>query len=166
MQEFHFAHPSTLVNVNNIYNTHFYGSRLWNLFSKEVNKIEKSWNVSKLNIYKLHRKTYKYLIEPITGTRHIIFSLYKRFIKFTKAISSSKKSTMKEITECVKYDCQSTTCRNLRKLMLCFGKDKIEDLDIDVTHGHLYEPIPNDEKWTCRCKRGKQDITKLWIRGN
>ena len=31
--------------------------------------------------------------------------------------------------------------------MLRFGKDKIEDLDIDVTQGHLYEPIPNDEKW-------------------
>ena len=88
LQEFHFAHPSTLVNVNS-YNTHFYGSTLCNLFSKEVNNIEKSWNVSQRNIYKLHRKTYKYLIEPITGTRHIIFSLYKRFIKFTKAISSS-----------------------------------------------------------------------------
>ena len=48
---------------------------------------------------------------------------------------------------CVKYDCQSTTCRNLRKLMLRFGKDKIEDLYIDVTHGHLYEPIPYGEKW-------------------
>ena len=31
--------------------------------------------------------------------------------------------------------------------MLRFGKDKIEDLDIDATQGHLYEPIPNDEKW-------------------
>ena len=146
LQEFHFA-PSTLVNVNNIYNTHLYGSTLWNLFSKEVNKIEKLWNVSQRNIYKLHRKMHKYLIEPITGTPHIVFSLYKRFINFTKAISSSKKSTMKEILECVKYDCQSTIGHNLRKLMLRYGKYKIEDLDIDVTHGHLYEPIPNDEKW-------------------
>ena len=34
LQKFHFAHPSTFVNVNNIYNTHFYGSTLWNLFSR------------------------------------------------------------------------------------------------------------------------------------
>ena len=54
---------------------------------------------------------------------------------------------MKEILECVKYDCQSTTGHHLRELMLRFGKDKLEDLDIDVTQGHLYEPIPNDEKW-------------------
>ena len=100
LQEFHFAHPSTHVNVNNIYNTHFYGSTLWNLFSKEVSKMEKSWNVSQRNIYKLHRKTHKYLIEPITSTPHIIFSLFRHFIKFTKAISSSKKSTMKEILVC------------------------------------------------------------------
>ena len=34
LQEFHLAHPSALVNVNNIYNGHFYGSTLWKLFSK------------------------------------------------------------------------------------------------------------------------------------
>ena len=32
--------------------------------------------------------------------------------------------------------------------MLRFGKDRIEDLDIEVTDGHLYERIPNGEK--CR----------------
>ena len=31
--------------------------------------------------------------------------------------------------------------------MLRFGKDKIEDLDIDVTQRHLYESILNDEEW-------------------
>ena len=31
--------------------------------------------------------------------------------------------------------------------MLRFGKKRIEDVHIEVTHGHLYERIPNDEKW-------------------
>ena len=31
--------------------------------------------------------------------------------------------------------------------MLCFREDRIEDLDLDVTDGHLYECIPNGEKW-------------------
>ena len=33
-QEFHYAHPSTKVRINNIFNTHFYGSPLWELFGK------------------------------------------------------------------------------------------------------------------------------------
>ena len=147
LQEFHFAHPSTLVKINNIYNTHFYGSSLWNLGSREVEKVEKTWNVSQRKIHGLHRKTHKYLIEPISDTRHITFSLYKRFITFTKKISSSKKTAMKELLECVKDDCQSTTGCNIRKLLLRFGKTKFEDLDIDVMEGHIYEPIPIEEKW-------------------
>ena len=81
----------------------------------------------------------EYLIEPVSGTRNIIFSLYKRFITFTKNISSSKNSAMKELLECVKDDCQSTTGR-IRNLLLRFGKDRFEDLDVDVTEGHLYKP--------------------------
>ncbi|MEO2160307.1 MAG: reverse transcriptase domain-containing protein, partial [bacterium] len=36
LQEFHFAHPMTLVKINNLFNTAFYGSTLWNLFGKEA----------------------------------------------------------------------------------------------------------------------------------
>ena len=54
---------------------------------------------------------------------------------------------MKEILECIKCDCQSATGRKLRKLMLRFGKKRIEDLDIEITHGHPYERIPDDDKW-------------------
>ena len=131
--------------------------------------------MSQQKIYGLHRKTHTYLIEPVTGTRHIIFNIDKRFINFTNNISSSKKSSTKEILVCIKNDCQSTTCRNHDLLytvykapcrnhellytvykapcrnhellytvykapccnlpMLHFGKDRIEDLDIDVTDG-------------------------------
>ena len=40
LQEFYFAHPKTTAEVNKIYNSHFYGSVLWNLSSKEVVKLE------------------------------------------------------------------------------------------------------------------------------
>ena len=54
---------------------------------------------------------------------------------------------MKEQLECVKDDCQSTTGHNIRKLLLRFGTDRFEDLDVDVMEGHVYKPIPNEEKW-------------------
>ena len=35
-QEFHFSHPNTKIKINSIYNSHFTGSCLWNLFSREA----------------------------------------------------------------------------------------------------------------------------------
>ena len=45
-QEFYYAHPLTKVEINNIFNTHFYGSQLWDLFSADDNRLEKTWNIS------------------------------------------------------------------------------------------------------------------------
>ena len=45
-QEFYFAHPETKLRVNEIYNGHFTGSPLWDLFSPEAVQFEKTWNIS------------------------------------------------------------------------------------------------------------------------
>ena len=45
-QEFYFAHPKTKLWINNIYNTSFYRAPLWDLTSRNFEKLEKSWNVS------------------------------------------------------------------------------------------------------------------------
>ena len=37
-QEFHFAAPKTKININNIYNSSFFGSVLWNVFSPEAER--------------------------------------------------------------------------------------------------------------------------------
>ena len=42
LQVFYFAYPKTTAVVNKIYNSHLYGSVLWNLSSKEDVKLEKS----------------------------------------------------------------------------------------------------------------------------
>lgn len=41
-QEFHFVNPRTTSEVNKTFNSHFYGSVLWSLSSREVVKLEKS----------------------------------------------------------------------------------------------------------------------------
>ena len=71
-QEFSFAHPITKCLINNIFNTHFTGSSLWNLFNKITEMLEQSCNVSYKELC-LHcpEKTHKYLIEPLSKTKHI-----------------------------------------------------------------------------------------------
>ena len=49
-QEFHYAHPLTKVKINNIFNTHFYGSQLWDLFSVEAIRLGKNMEyIAKIN---------------------------------------------------------------------------------------------------------------------
>ena len=147
VQELHFAHPKTLVNVNNIYNSHFYGCTLWDLSSKEVDMTLKTWNVSQRVMHGLDRKTHKYLIEPISGTRHIKFAMQKRFINFTKRITGSKKVAMKVLYDTVKLDCQSTLGRNLRRIMLDYGLTSINDITTETIKTKQYAEIPENESW-------------------
>ena len=82
LQEFSFAHPRTISEVQMIQNSHFYGSVLWNLSSKEVGQLEKSWNVSVRRMFDLPRETHCYLIEGVSEQEHVRILLAKRFLNF------------------------------------------------------------------------------------
>ena len=45
-QEFYHAHPRTINEINRMYNNHFTGSPLWNLFCREAGMLCNSWNKS------------------------------------------------------------------------------------------------------------------------
>ena len=83
-QEFSFSDPHTKLKLNMIYNSHFTGSTTWDLFCKEAESIEKTWNVAMRKMLNLNRCTHRYFIEPLSGTKHIKFLLIKRFINFTQ----------------------------------------------------------------------------------
>ena len=65
-QEFHYAHPLTKVKINNIFNTHFYGSQPCDLFSVEAIRLEKTWNISQRIMLGIPRNTNPFFIEPLT----------------------------------------------------------------------------------------------------
>ena len=71
MQEFWFTHSSTKAFINRVYNSHFYGSVLWNLFEKEADMLYNTWSVSVRKMFGLDRCTHRYLIEPISDMQHI-----------------------------------------------------------------------------------------------
>ena len=58
MQELYFAKPETKVQVNKIYT----GSQLWDLSSREVEKLESTYNRSVKIMY---------YMEPLTGDLHV-----------------------------------------------------------------------------------------------
>ena len=120
---------------------------IWDLFGNEAKRLEKTWNVSQRLMLQLDRKTHRYFIEPLSKTQHIIFSLYKRFISFTKKLSLSKKAPLRHLFHVVKNDCGSTTGSNLRKLMLRFHIDTPGNLNADVVSNSKYHETPVGVEW-------------------
>ena len=70
-QEFYFSHPRTKIEINKIWNTHFTGSPLWNLFSEGALKVESCYNKSMKHMMNLPYATHRFLIEPLSNERHI-----------------------------------------------------------------------------------------------
>ena len=146
LQEFNFCHPKTKYKINNIYNSHMTGSPLWNLFSRPVEMLYNSWNVSVRQMFGLDRRTHRYIIEPISG-KHLKAILIRRFLMFIKRIEFSKKSTISHILKHVKFDCRSTTGNNLRNILLLSKKSKVDSLlpsDADLIK---YQPIDESNMW-------------------
>ena len=162
MQEFHYAHPSTKTMLNNVFNTHFYGAPLWDLFSDSFGRLEKTWNISQRLLLSLPRETHKFLIEPLSKRQHIVFSLRKRFLKFVKCVAESQKSVLRNVLNSVKRDCQSVTGRNLRTIMISTEKN------FKATCDPPYCEIPPGESWRVsliqeilETKHGKLEVHKF-----
>ena len=127
-QEFHFCRPDLQFQLNNIYNSHFTGSSLWDLFSRECRMVENSWNVSFRKMYDLPRTTHRYFVEPVSGIPHIKSQMIKNFLSFILQIQRSSKIVPNVILEQIKFDVRSVTGSNLRNILDLTDKDSIEDL--------------------------------------
>jgi hypothetical protein len=117
-QEFYFCHPQTKFDVNKIYNSHFTGSPLWNLFSCDAIKMESTWNRSVIAMFDLPYETHRWLIEAVSGNQHLRKILIQRFLKFIKQIKKSSKSIVKLLFNTIKLSVRSTTGHNLRAIMI------------------------------------------------
>ena len=157
-QEFSFAHYSTRIMINNIFNTSFYGSQLWDLFSKEAKRVEKTWNISQRTLLRMPRTSHRYFIEPLLNTRHLSFSLMKRFINFIEKVAVSPKYVMRRVFVAVKSDCRSTSGNNLRKIMLQAKKNVADNIVNSEVDDLKYAPIPRNNEWKVQLAKEILDI--------
>ena len=162
IQEFRFAHPRTIIRTNNIFNTSLYGCVLWDLFGKEANRLEKTWNVSQRLMLGLHRETHRFFIEPVSGTRHIIYHIYKRFVRFVSMMLKSKKAALRNLCCKLLKDCRSTTGKNIRRLMILFDCGTFRELEKSVVKAIPYVAAEEGEKWKIEALK---DLTEAMFDG-
>ena len=159
IQEFHFAHPSTTAQLNRIQNSHFYGSVLWNLSSREVEQLEKTWNISVRRMFNLPRETHCYLIEPISGQDHAKTIMARRFLSFIQTIRSSKKQALKDLLRIVEFDTRSVTGRNLRTILLDTSVQDIRSLKSEHVTAK-YRDMPINEQYRVDFIKELVDVKK------
>ena len=147
IQEFQFAHPDVRFKMNIIYNSHFSGSPLWDLFSPEMETFFRSWNISVRRMYDLPQNTHTSLIEPISQYKHMKTILASRLISFVTSIEKSPKTCVRKLFKVVKYTCLSVIGRNLRKLMLLCDTSNVNMLSRDHVNQLRYRELSDvDER--------------------
>ena len=143
-QEFHYAHPKTKVWINNVYNMSFYGAPLWDISSRNFERLEKTWNVSIRMMLSLPRNTHRYFLEPLSETHHIVKSICNRFLKFVSNIADGRKKVLRCVLDTVKNDVRSVTGKNLRYMKMRTKNFNEKELDV---YDEPYKPVPNEEIW-------------------
>ena len=146
-QEFSYANSSTKGFINRVFNTHAYGSVLWDLYGKEARMLYNTWSVSIRKMYRLDRQTHRYLIEPVSEMEHLKCSIQKRFVAFTEKLSNSPKHTVRYINRKIGKDCRSITGANLRRIMLECDTESFNRPTRSEISRKGFEATPAGEEW-------------------
>ena len=85
-QEFYYVEPQVFVKILNIYAASFYGSSLWDLFSKECERTFSAWNVAIRIFYDIERTTHRYMIEDLTDRLHPKVIMCSRDASFHRSL--------------------------------------------------------------------------------
>ena len=146
LQEFHYVDPSVLVKILNIHVTAFYGSSLWDLYSKEVIRIFSTWNVTMRHIFKLPRTTHRYFIEAVSGTMHPKTMLCTRLVKFLETVLTCSKGSVRYLASLVKDDNRTLMGRTISRIAYDCNVARISLVSSTVRTMPYFTP-PVGEDW-------------------
>ena len=133
--------------MNLIYNFHFTGSPLWDLFSREATMLENSWNTAVKVMFDLPVATHRFLIEPVSQTRHLKSILMDIFMSFLQQIEKSRKNVPKQLLAFIKYDVRSTTGSNLRNILHLTNLTDIKEITRSNMKELKYQNLDTADEW-------------------
>ena len=136
--------PERLLNSSSLA---LYGSSLWDLFSKDSERLYTSFNVALRNILKLDRCSHSYMLEPLSETPHLKTLLAGRFVSFHEALLNSTKFPVRFLARLYGTDLRTVHGRNLERIAsLC--NCRLGQLSSKIVKSKLrYMTTPKDESW-------------------
>ena len=148
LQEFHYVEPDIFVKIMNIYTTSFYGSNLWDIFSKDCERLYKSWNVAMRMNFDVNRCTHRYLIEPMSKSMHPKVMLSSRYVTFYRSLILSAKLPVRFLARLYEADNRTVLGRTLATLCRLCSVTNLSSLTSQCVKNKLkYFEVPEPEEW-------------------
>ena len=144
-QEFHHVQPEVYVKILNIFCTSFYGSSLWNLYSKDCERFFSSWNVAMRQCFGVDRLTHRYLIESMSENLHPKVMICSRLANFHNSLLTCDKFPIRFLARLKEKDQRTVFGQNLKKIGEECGKPF--PTKNEVKKLMVYFPLPDSEKW-------------------
>ena len=95
---------------------------------------------------RIDRKSHRYLIEPLSGIKHLKRTLLEAFMNFTKKLSNSPKKSVKNVYDLIRKDCRSVTGSNIRNIYLECAVDEHRPFsDINIKTQDFFSSPPEAE---------------------
>jgi hypothetical protein len=146
-QEFHFVKPSVLMKIFSIYTLSFYGSALWNLFSKECKRIYSSYNILVRTTFGLPREAHRYFIESVSESSHVQVLMASRLVKFHNLMLQSKRPEITLLATMNEKDSRTRHGNNLLKITIECDTN-IEDIASQTVKENMkFFHVPQQDEW-------------------
>ena len=136
------------MKILHIYTTSFYGSNLWNIFSKDCERLYKSWNVAIRLIFEVSRCTHRYLIETVSNSLHPKTMLCSRYVGFYKSLIQSSKLSVRILAKLFQGDQRTVLGKTLFTLCRLSEAQNTDSLSCQVVKKNIkYFDVPEAEVW-------------------
>ena len=147
LQEFSLAHPQVKCKINDIYNSSFHGSILWDFTGTYTNQLINSWSVAIRHMWELPFNSHRYFLEPLGG-HHAKTMLICRYVTFIQNVRKCHKPAAIYLLEKLKGNKNTVTGRNIAYILKETGHCNIFDLKAAQLKKKLnYCETKEDDKW-------------------
>ena len=146
-QEFYFSSPTVKSRLYEVYCCSFYSSSIWDLFSRDCDKLYKSFNVAIRIGYDLPRNSHRYFIEEVINFPHPKVMLCSRFVKFYKTVTNCNKLSVRLLSNLGKDDVRTVFGRNLQNIASECNTERNFLTPALVKHEMKYFPVPPEQSW-------------------
>ena len=146
---FRFALPGQVLNAVQTYNSHFYGSMIWDLFGAMANQVYRSWNTTVKLAWNLPRSTHNYFLEHLLAKdmRSARQQILSQYIGFLKRLGKSVSSEVRIMRSIAAQDIRSVTGRNCSNLCQEFSVDPWQVSASSFSRGYKQYELPDQDRW-------------------
>ena len=146
---FGFALPGQVLNAVSVYDAHFYGSNLWNLYGDMAGQVYRSWSTTVKLVWDLPRSTHSYFVDnllsgPIPSvSQKVLF----QYVSFLKRLRNSVSKEVRLMAMIAGADIRSGVGRNVHNMKTEFKLDPWRTSARQFQKVYKYHPVP-DTAWT------------------